>query len=83
MSSIDLNAPSLDGANLLSVQVGGVAPLGPAGVASGFVKRPVAGPVRVGKLGLEGDQQADLRVHGGPEKAVYAYAAAQYALWMQ
>jgi MOSC domain-containing protein YiiM len=32
-------------------------------------------------LGLEGDTQADLRVHGGPEKAVYAYAARHYAPW--
>ena len=59
---------------VLSVQVGRVAPLGPDLVPSGFVKRPVDGPVRVGTLGLAGDQQADLQVHGGPEKAVYAYA---------
>lgn len=66
---------------LLSVQVGAVAPLGPDGVPSGFVKRPVAGPVWVGALNLEGDAQADLRVHGGPDKAVYAYAAGHYAAW--
>lgn len=66
---------------LRSVQVGKVAPLGPKGVPSGFVKRPVTGPVRVGSLNLEGDVQADLRVHGGPDKAVYAYALAHYATW--
>jgi MOSC domain-containing protein YiiM len=37
--------------------------------------------VHVGLLGLEGDEQADLSVHGGPEKAVYAYAAAHYPAW--
>jgi MOSC domain-containing protein YiiM len=68
-------------ATLLSVQVGEVAPLGPTGVPSGFVKRPVSGPVWVGTLNLTGDAQADLRVHGGPDKAVYAYAAANYAAW--
>ena len=67
------------GARLISVQVGRVARLGPNGVPSAFVKRPVAGPVAVAALGLAGDEQADLRVHGGPEKAVYGYALASYA----
>lgn len=66
---------------VVSVQVGGVAPLGPEAVPSGFVKRPVTGPVRVRRLNLDGDAQADLSVHGGPDKAVYGYAAAQYPLW--
>lgn len=65
-----------------SVQVGRVASLGPKGVPSGFVKRPVTEPVRVGLLGLEGDEQADLSVHGGPEKAVYGYAAGRYQEWI-
>jgi MOSC domain-containing protein YiiM len=64
-----------------SVQVGGVAPLGPHGVPSGFVKTPVAGPVQVRTLNLDGDRQADLTVHGGPDKAVYAYPMAHYAAW--
>ena len=59
------------GARLISVQVGRVALLGPNGVPSAFVKRPVAGPVAVAALGLAGDEQADLSVRGGPEKAVY------------
>jgi len=42
---------------------------------------PVAGPVPIGKLNLAGDQQADLTVHGGPEKAVYAYPAEHYEYW--
>jgi MOSC domain-containing protein YiiM len=69
------------GAQLISVQVGRVARLGPNGVPSAFVKRPVARPVAVAALGLAGDEQADLEVHGGPEKAVYSYALASYADW--
>jgi MOSC domain-containing protein YiiM len=69
--------------SIISVQVGRVAPLGPDGVPSGFVKLPVIGPVAVGQLGLVGDAQADLRVHGGPEKAVYLYPAEHYASWQR
>jgi MOSC domain-containing protein YiiM len=69
-------------ARLASIQVGRVAPLGPDAVPSGFVKKAVAGPVTVGALGLDGDEQADLTVHGGPEKAVYGYAAGHYPRWV-
>lgn len=44
-----------------------------------IAKRPVSGPVGVTPLGLAGDAQADLRVHGGPQRAVYAYASEDYA----
>jgi MOSC domain-containing protein YiiM len=64
-----------------SIHVGKIAPLGPEGVPSGFVKRLAAGPVEVTQTGLVGDQQADLSVHGGPEKAVYGYAATNYLNW--
>ncbi len=67
-------------ATLLSIQIGCIAPLGPDGVPSGFVKTQVEGAV-VTRLGLAGDEQADLSVHGGPEKAVYAYPAAHYRAW--
>jgi len=66
---------------LLSVQTGRVAPLGPQEVPSGIVKTARTGAVAVGPLGLDGDEQADLEVHGGPEKAVYAYAAAHFPDW--
>lgn len=66
---------------ILSVQVGAVAPLGPAGIPSGFRKGLVDGRVAVGWLGLEGDAQADLTRHGGPDKAVYVYPNAHYARW--
>lgn len=68
-------------ATLLSIQTGRIAPLGPEGVPSGFVKHRVEGPVAVGRLGLAGDEQADSTVHGGPEKAVYAYPQAHHDAW--
>lgn len=46
-------------------------------------KRPVAGRVDVGQLGLVGDQQCDERHHGGPDKAVYAYASEDAAWWAE
>ncbi len=50
-------------------------------VTTGIFKEPVTGSVRLRKLNLDGDRQADLAVHGGPEKAVYAYPAEHYAYW--
>ncbi len=50
-------------------------------VLSGIVKEPVAGRVAVRRTNLDGDRQADLRVHGGPDKAVYAYPAQHYDHW--
>ena len=44
-------------------------------VATGIFKTPVDGLVKIGRLNLTGDQQADLTVHGGTDKAVYAYPA--------
>ncbi len=46
-------------------------------------KQPVHGPVTVYADHLAGDEQADLRVHGGPDKAVYAYAQEHHAYWQQ
>jgi MOSC domain-containing protein YiiM len=64
-----------------SIQTGRAAPLGPNGVPSAFVKEPVAGEVFVDTLGIAGDEQADLRVHGGRDKAVYGYAFSNYSTW--
>jgi len=50
---------------------------------SAYGKDEVAGPVRVTALGLEGDEQADTAVHGGPQQAVLAYAAAHYPKWRE
>ena len=65
-----------------SLQIGSAAPLGPDGVLSGIVKNPVNEAVSVKLLGFVGDAQADLSVHGGPEKAVYGYAATRYPAWI-
>lgn len=66
---------SVNTATAEALQVGGRT------VTSAIRKRPVAGPVAVGPLGLAGDEQADLSVHGGLDKAVYAYPHVHYAFW--
>jgi MOSC domain-containing protein YiiM len=48
---------------------------------SAIGKLPVEGPVRVEGVNLAGDDQADRRVHGGPDKAVYAYAREDSDWW--
>jgi MOSC domain-containing protein YiiM len=50
-------------------------------VRTGIYKEPVRGRVAVATLNLAGDGQADLRVHGGRDKAVYAYSSEYYELW--
>jgi MOSC domain-containing protein YiiM len=50
-------------------------------VRTSIWKSPVEGRIHVAKLNLDGDRQSDLAVHGGPEKAVYAYPAEHYAYW--
>ena len=49
--------------------------------STGFYKLPVAGPVNVGSLGIQGDAVADTVHHGGPDKAILCYAAAHYQAW--
>lgn len=68
---------------VLSVNVAVAQPLRANGrtVFSAIGKRSVTGPVSVHTLGLEGDEQADLSVHGGPAKAVYAYPAEHFTFW--
>ena len=50
-------------------------------VSTGIYKEPVKGRLWVRKLGIEGDGQADLTAHGGPDQAVYAYPVEHYAYW--
>ncbi len=50
-------------------------------VSTGIFKEPVAGRVMLRTLNLDGDRQADLSVHGGPSKAVYAYPSEHYDYW--
>ena len=68
---------------LLSVQVGTARriKIGERSILSAYGKQPVAGAVPVLPLGLLGDEQADLSIHGGLEKAVYAYPSEHYAYW--
>ena len=68
---------------LESLNVGRAVPVSINGrrVMTAIGKRPVEGSRAVLRLGIEGDEQADLSVHGGPAKAVYAYPAAHYPFW--
>jgi MOSC domain-containing protein YiiM len=71
---------------VLSVNVGTPAPIGlrrGRQVRSAIGKTPVAGRVRAEGVNLTGDDQADRRVHGGPDKAVYAYASEDTAWWSE
>jgi MOSC domain-containing protein YiiM len=52
-------------------------------VTTGIFKEPVEGRVRAVGINLEGDRQADLTVHGGPDKSVYVYPAEHYPSWQQ
>jgi MOSC domain-containing protein YiiM len=52
-------------------------------VRTSIFKEPVAGRVRIDRLNVEGDRQSDLTVHGGADKAVYAYPAEHYASWRE
>src|SRR4051812_33756578 len=71
-------------ARLLSVNVGRPQPVGlrrGKTVQSAIGKAPVDGRVRVEGVNIAGDDQADRRVHGGPDKAIYAYAREDTAWW--
>lgn len=63
----------------ISLFVGGIRPLPESGRPTGMYKQAVGGPIELGPEGFAGDQQADRRVHGGPDKAVHLYPAAHYA----
>ncbi|CAB3910154.1 MULTISPECIES: MOSC domain-containing protein [Achromobacter] len=61
---------------------GTVRPLGDSGRDSGIDKHPVSAPLWLGAEGLRGDEQADRRFHGGPEKALHHYARDHYPGWL-
>lgn len=67
---------------VLSIQCGSAVPFR-GEEASAIGKTAVTGPVRVTRLGLAGDEQADLSVHGGPDKAVHHYPHDHYAWWRE
>lgn len=64
---------------VLAVLTGDIKPLG--STTSGIDKVVVPGPQRVERLGIVGDRQADLRVHGGDDKAVHCYPWSHYEHW--
>jgi MOSC domain-containing protein YiiM len=72
-------------ARLVSLNVGKPRPLiyRDKHVPSAIRKSPVRGPLRLGSTGLEGDGQADLENHGGPEKAVCVYPLEHYPYWAE
>jgi len=71
-----MDAPS---ASLLEIRTGHARRID--GQFTAYGKSPRSGPVAAHMLGLEGDEVANTRVHGGPEKAIYAYGADLYPLW--
>ena len=68
---------------LLSVQIGSArrVKIGERTVLTAISKQPVHGDVPVLPMGLMGDEQADLSIHGGLEKAIYAYPSEHYPFW--
>lgn len=66
---------------IAQLRIGRPQPLAGAPFPSAYRRQPVNGSVAVHELGLAGDQVGNPRVHGGPEKAVYAYPLSGYATW--
>ncbi len=66
-----------------SIQIGTIRDLEYRGLSmkTGIFKMPVTGPVLIQYLNIRGDRQADLTVHGGKDKAVYAYSSDAYSVW--
>ncbi|PPJ42670.1 MULTISPECIES: MOSC domain-containing protein [unclassified Pseudoxanthomonas] len=65
------------------VLVGRAVPFTRAGSVSAIAKASVRGPQRVTTLGLAADEQGDLRVHGGPDKAIHHYPHDHYTPWRE
>lgn len=78
-------APSMDVMRVVSVNVGLPRTVRWKGrdVTTGIFKQPVEGRIPLRRLNFDGDRQADLSVHGGPAKAVYAYPVEHYAFWRE
>jgi MOSC domain-containing protein YiiM len=83
MVGMEVTNGSRAAGRLLSVNVGlpKAVDTGRRVVETAIWKAPVEGRVRVRGVNLDGDRQADLSVHGGPDKAVYAYAIEETRLW--
>jgi MOSC domain-containing protein YiiM len=68
---------------ILTILCGTVQPFRGPAEPSAIIKLPVAGQVAVTRLGLAGDEQADLAVHGGPDKAIHHYPHDHYPAWRE
>ena len=70
---------------VLSVHVGSLQEMLRNGkkIQTGIFKQPTEGPIEVKQLGLEGDQQANKKLHGGVYKAICVYPSEHYALWKE
>lgn len=66
---------------LLSVNIGKPEPIPAKSAQTGIFKRGQTGPVRIGKLGLDGDSVMDRKHHGGVDQAVYVYFQSDYDFW--
>ncbi|WP_246701894.1 MOSC domain-containing protein [Rhizobium terricola] len=66
---------------IAEVRLGRAKPFGPGTARSAIDKHPVTTSLLATALGLEGDEQADLRHHGGADKAIHAYSAEHYPKW--
>lgn len=66
-----------------SLRIGRIQPLGDDGTRSAIDKREVAGPLRVTRTGLAGDEHANAKHHGGPEKALHHYPWDHYRAWRE
>lgn len=74
-------APSPHGVRVRALLTGVAVPYSRPGKRSAIAKTPRSGTVHIGPLGLQGDEQADTRVHGGVDKAVHHYPFDHYAAW--
>ena len=66
---------------IAEVLVGRAEPFGPSSFSSAIRKRPVTESINLASVGFAGDEQADRRYHGGPDKAVHHYPFEHYAMW--
>jgi MOSC domain-containing protein YiiM len=73
--------PPAASAVLVEIRTGSVKQIGRSNLKSAIHKDIRAGRIRVETLGLEGDEQADQKFHGGPEKAILHYSLANYNAW--
>ncbi|MCC8535918.1 MOSC domain-containing protein [Xanthomonas axonopodis pv. poinsettiicola] len=81
MTAVATSAQTPAPTQIDSVAIGVARDFSRPGTRSAIDKRAVPGPVRVGIDGLDGDEQGDRRVHGGPDKAIHHYPRDHYAAW--